>query len=435
MKTELLYLIIGILLVLVAVSGTLVKRLPLTATMAYLALGVVLGPVGFGLFVVDPLTRSALLEHAAEIAVIISLFTTGLKLRAPLRDKVWWVPVQLAFVSMTITVALVAGVGVYVLGLPLGAGILLGAILAPTDPVLASEVQLESATDSDRLRFSITGEAGLNDGTAFPFVMLGLGLLGLHELGEWGWRWLAIDVVWAIAGGLAIGAGAGVLVGKLVIYLRREHKAGVGLDEFLVLGLIGSVYGAALLMHTYGFLAVFAAGLALRSLERSQTGDDVPENFEEEVSIGPKHELATDPEKAPAHMAEALLGFNEQIERVLEVGVVLIVGAMLMPRFVPLHELWFVAVLILLIRPLAVLVGARGKRVGPLQRGLICWFGIRGIGSLYYLMYALNHGVSEELAIRLVSLTLCVIAISVVVHGISVTPLMKWYHRRERQPG
>lgn len=433
MNTELLYLIIGILLVLVAISGTLVKRLPLTATMAYLAIGVVLGPVGLSLFAVDPIGRAALLEHAAEIAVIISLFTTGLKLRVPLRDKVWWVPVRLAFVSMTITVALVAAVGVYVLGLPVGAAILLGGILAPTDPVLASEVQLESATDTDRLRFSITGEAGLNDGTAFPFVMLGLGLLGLHELGEWGWRWLAIDVVWAIAGGLAIGAGAGVLVGKLVIYLRREHKAGVGLDEFLVLGLIASVYGAALLMHTYGFLAVFAAGLALRSLERSQTGDEVPENFVEEVSIGPKHELATHPEKAPAHMAESLLGFNEQIERVLEVGVVLIVGAMLTPRFVPLPELWFVPVLFLLIRPLAVLIGARGKRVGHLQRGLICWFGIRGIGSLYYLMYALNHGVSEEIAVRLVSLTVCVIAVSVVVHGISVTPLMKWYHGRERQ--
>jgi NhaP-type Na+/H+ or K+/H+ antiporter len=428
MKAELWFLIIGVLLVLVAVSGTVVKRLPFTATMVYLALGAVLGPAGFALFFIDPLTSSAFLERAAEVAVIVSLFTTGLKLRTPLRDKLWLVPVRLAFVSMSITVGLVALVGVYGLGLPIGAAVLLGAILAPTDPVLASEVQLESARDSDRLRFSITGEAGLNDGTAFPFVMLGLGLLGLHEIGEWGWRWVAVDVVWAVIGGLALGGAAGAGVGKLVIYLRRQHKEGFGLDEFLALGLIASVYGAALLLHTYGFLAVFAAGLALRSLERSHSGDEVPRD----LASDDKKEVATHPEKAPAHMAEALLGFNEQMERVLEVGVVLLIGAMLTPRFLAVQELWFVAVLFLLIRPVAVLLGAPGRKVGSIQRGLICWLGIRGIGSLYYLMYAVNHGLPEDLSLRLISLTLCVIAFSVVVHGISVTPLMKWYHSRGR---
>jgi NhaP-type Na+/H+ or K+/H+ antiporter len=427
MKAEFWFLIIGVLLVLVAVSGTIVKRLPFTATMIYLALGAVLGPVGFALFFVDPLTSSAFLERVAEVAVIVSLFTTGLKLRTPFRDKVWWVPVRLAFVSMAITVGLVALVGVYLLGLPLGAAVLLGAILAPTDPVLASEVQLESARDRDQLRFSITGEAGLNDGTAFPFVMLGLGLLGLHELGEWGWRWLAVDVVWAIIGGLALGGAAGAGVGKLVIYLRRQHKEAFGLDEFLALGLIASVYGAALLLHTYGFLAVFAAGLALRSLERSHSGDEVPPDL---LVAKDKEEAATHPEKAPVHMAEAILGFNEQMERVLEVGVVLLIAAMLTPRFIPMHELWFVAVLLLLIRPIAVVLGAPHRKAGPLELGLISWFGIRGIGSLYYLMYAVNHGLPEDLSLRLISLTLCVIAVSVIVHGASVTPLMKWYHAR-----
>jgi NhaP-type Na+/H+ or K+/H+ antiporter len=299
MNTELWYLIIGLLLVGVAVSGTMLKRLPLTPTMLYLILGGVLGPVGLGLFAIDPLQRAALLEHAAEIAVIVSLFTTGLKLRVPVRDKLWWIPVRLAFVSMTITVGLVALVGVYALGLPWGAAVILGAVLAPTDPVLASDVQLESAADTDRLRFSITGEAGLNDGTAFPFVMLGLGLMGLHELGDWGWRWVAIDVVWAIVGGLAIGAAAGLAVGKLVVYLRREHKESIGADEFLALGLIAFVYGAALLTHTYGFLAVFAAGLALRSLERHHTADTPVEEMIETVTTGKKEEVAAHPQKAP----------------------------------------------------------------------------------------------------------------------------------------
>ena len=425
MNIELWYLIIGLLLVGVAVATTFLKRLPLTAPMLYLAVGAVLGPLGLALLVVDPLGSASILERAAEIAVIVSLFTTGLKLRVPLSNRLWWMPVQLAFLSMTITVGLVAAAGVYLLGLPLGAAILLGAVLAPTDPVLASEVQLESASDSDRLRFSITGEAGLNDGTAFPFVMLGLGLLGLHELGEWGWRWLALDVVWAIAGGLAIGAAGGLLLGKLVIYLRREHREGLGGDEFLALGLIAAVYGGALLVHTYGFLAVFAAGLALRFLERRKTGDRAPEEL---VSQGePDEDVATHPEKAPAHMAQALLEFNERMERVLEVALVLVVGAMLTPAFVSWRDLWFVPLLFLVIRPLAVLVGAPGQHVGRVQRGLICWFGIRGIGSIYYLMYAVGHGLPPEIGARIVSITLCVIAVSVVVHGMSGTPLMKWY--------
>ena len=430
MNIELWYLIIGLLLVGVAVSATFLKRLPLTAPMLYLGVGALLGPLGLAQLVLDPLKSTTLLEHAAEIGVIVSLFTTGLKLRVPLRDKLWVMPVRLAFVSMTITVGLVALAGVYLVGLPLGAAVLLGAVLAPTDPVLASEVQLENAADSDRLRFSITGEAGLNDGTAFPFVMLGLGLLGLHELGDWGWRWFAVDVVWAIIGGLAIGALGGVLVGKLVLYLRRQHKEGIGADEFLALGLIAGVYGAALLLETYGFLAVFAAGLAVRALERRHTGDKPAEEMVQIATSGDREEVATNPEKAPAHMAESLLEFNEQMERVLEVALVLLVGAMLTPRFVSWQDLWFVPLLFLIIRPVAVLLGAAGKHVGGIQRALICWFGIRGIGSIYYLMYGINHGLSPEISARLVSLTLCVIAVSVVVHGMSGTPLMKWYRAR-----
>ena len=431
MKPEFWYLLIGILLVMIALSSTFVKRLPLTGTMIYLGFGAVLGPVGLGLLVIEPIPSAALLERITEIAVVISLFTTGLKLRVSWRDKIWWIPVRLAFVSMTFTVGLVTLAGFFGLGLPLGAAVLLGAVLAPTDPVLASEVQLESAADRDRLRFSITGEAGLNDGTAFAIVMLGLGLLGLHDIGGWGWRWLAIDVVWAIAGGLAIGAGAGVLVGRLVLHLRREHKEGFGLDEFLALGLMAFVYGAALLAHTYGFLAVFAAGLALRLLERHHSGETSVAEMAELTPVGKKEEIATHPEKAPAFMAGAVLGFNEQLERIVEVAVVLLVGAMLTPEAIRWADAWFVALLFLVIRPVAVLLGVPGRRVTPIQHGLICWFGIRGIASLYYLAYAITHGVPQEIAGRLVSLTLIVIAVSVLAHGISVTPLMKWYRARK----
>src|SRR4051794_24826204 len=129
-------------------------------------------------------------------------------------------------------------------------------------------------------RFTLTGEAGLNDGTAFPFILLGLGLLGTHELGAWGWRWLAADVLWATAGGLAVGGGLRALVGHLVLYLRRHHQEAVGLDDFLALGLIALSHGTTLLLGASGFLAVFAAGLALRRVERRASGLRPPEQVQ-----------------------------------------------------------------------------------------------------------------------------------------------------------
>jgi sodium/hydrogen antiporter len=435
------FVVVGTLLVGMAAASTVVRRLPLTTALLYLAAGVALGPVGAGLVRLEPVRDSALLERLAEVAVLISLFGAGLKLRTALSDRRWQLPVRLATISMVLTVALVAAVGVYGIGLPLGAAVLLGAILAPTDPVLASDVQVEHPTDRDRLRFALTGEAALNDGTAFPFVMLGLGLLGHHELGALGWRWLAIDVLWAVASGLGVGWALGWLVSRVVLWLRRERKEAVGLDDLLALGLIALAYGAALLVQGYGFLAVFAAGFALRREERrttkSLTGADVPPDVRAAAQSTSEDEVATAPETASAYMAQAALGFTEQLERLAEVGVVLLLGGMLSPGTLAADAWWFVPVLFLVIRPLAVLVGAPMRRAPAIQRRLTMWFGIRGIGSVYYLMYALQHGVERPLADRLVALVFTTIAASVVVHGVSVTPLMRRYTRaaeRERVP-
>ena len=157
-------LVIGAILMTMALLGTLLQRLPLSPGILYLAIGYALGPGGWALMAPDPLLHSADLERMAEIALLISLFAVGLKLGVPLRDKRWYLPLRLAFPSMVLTVVFVAVIGVYLLGLPAGAAILLAAILAPTDPVLASDVQVEDSSDRDRLRFSLTGEGGLNDG-------------------------------------------------------------------------------------------------------------------------------------------------------------------------------------------------------------------------------------------------------------------------------
>lgn len=423
-----LYILVGVLFVVMAISGSLLKRLPLTAALVYLGVGVAVGPHGTGLLDLDVVRDAGAIERLTEVAVIVSLFTAGLKLRVEWRDPLWRLPLRLATIAMLVTIALIALIGVVALDLPFGAAILLGAFLAPTDPVLASDVQVADPQDRDRLRFGLTGEAGLNDGAAFPFVMLGLGLLHHHHLGSLGWRWLAIDVVWATAGGLATGALLGTAIGYLVLFLRKEHKEAVGLDDFLTLGLIALAYGAALLLHTYGFLAVFAAGLALRRIEQRSTGTNLDE-VTKQMMAGDE-DPAVRPETAPAYMAQAVLGFNEQLERVGEIAVVVLVGTLLTPAILSGDAIWFVPLLLLAIRPLAVALGTIGTRTDRDQRRLMAWFGIRGIGSLYYLTYAIAHGLDETTARDLASLVLAAIAVSTIVHGISVTPVMDRYSRR-----
>ena len=431
------FLILGLLFLTVAVAGSYFQRLPLSTTMLYLAVGVALGPHGLRMLEIDPVGNAVFLERLTEVAVIISLFTAGLKLRIPLTDQRWRAPLRLAFISMTVTVGLIAVAGIYGMGLSWGAAVLLGAILAPTDPVLASDVQVEHPFDYDPLRFSLTGEAGFNDGTAFPFVMLGLGLSGLHDIGEFGLRWFGIDVLWAVGGGLAIGTLLGTAVAALVLYLRREHREATGLDDFLAIGLIGLSYGIALLCHTYGFLSVFAAGLALRRVERHNRPDEQgDENTDEPSVFSPgqtEEEVSTDPEKAPAAMAEAVLHFNEQLERVGELVVVVLIGAMLSWSLIPSAAAWFVPLLLLVVRPVAVAVGLIGSGVPVQQKGYAAWFGIRGIGSVYYLMYAIVHGIDKSDAQVLIGLTLATIAASAIAHGASVTPLMKLYTRTSEE--
>ncbi|BBL77351.1 sodium:proton antiporter (plasmid) [Methylomagnum ishizawai] len=414
-----------------ALSGSLLKRLPISNAMLYLGVGYGLGPAGLGVMAPHPLEDAAALERVAEITVLISLFATGLKLGLPLSHWHWHLPVRLAFTAMALTIAFIALAGVFGFGFPLGGAVLLGAILAPTDPVLASEVQVEDLHDRDRLRFSLTGEGSLNDGAAFPFVMLGLGLLGLHDLGAWGGRWWALDTLWPIGGGLLIGGILGALIGKLVVYLRTRHQEAIGLDEFLALGLIALTYGAAQLGHAYGFLAVFAAGLALQ-----RVGEPVPSGLPTQTVQGAAEEaLATDSEHASAYLREAVQGFNEQLERIAELTVVLVIGAMLPAIRVPVAAVWFIPLLFLGLRPAAVALGLLGSPASRQQRFFMAWFGIRGIGSLYYLMYAVNHGLPPALAEDFVGITLATVAVSILVHGLSGTPMMRHYGRRPRRGG
>lgn len=427
MTTATWFILIGSLLLVVGFTFSYLKSVPATSSIVYLLIGFIVGPMGFELFHFNPLEESALLELLTEIAVLISLYCAGVKMPAPVTLKRWRNPLQLAVVSMVLTVGLVTLFGYYWLALPLGAAVLLGAVVAPTDPVLATEIQVRYADDPDELRFALTCEAGMNDGSAFPFVMLGLGLLGLHDLGEAGWRWMAVDVLWASGAGIGIGILAGVGVGWLVSKIRTRFVATAFLESFLGLGLIAFAYGISLLVDAWGFLAVFSAAVALRHTELKLAG------LKQGYSVPVEAPLEGEPQAiAHVHVSESSLIFNEHLERLAEIVLVLMIGGSLFWDSWSWRAVGFAAFVFFVARPVSVHLGMLGSRAPMRMRHLMGWFGVRGIGSLYYLMYAIQHGLPEDVALELIHLILAVVALSILVHGVSVKPTIERYWRSRK---
>jgi len=419
------FILVGALMLIRGLTATLLQRSPVTSAIVYLAVGVLVGPTALNLFHFNPLKESALLQALTEVAVLISLFSAGIKMPAPFSFTRWRAPILLATVSMTVTVALVAAFAWLVLDLPLGAGILLGAIVAPTDPVLATDVQIRHPGDRDQLRFTLTCEAGMNDGSAFPFVMLGLGLLGLHDIGDWGVRWVLLDVLWATLGAIVIGAAAGIALARVGWKLRRAPHHHELMDDFLGLGLIGVVYGLSVLLNVWGFLAVFFAAVALRQTELK-------------LAKASQASPLTNPDAEPLPtVSEGALVFKEHLERLSELMLILLIGGTLFLDSWSWEAVGLALFLFCVARPISVLIGLLGTNTSWRIRGMTGWFGVRGIGSLYYLMYAIEHQLPEPLALKLIQLTLIVVTLSILLHGISVKPLMErfWLRSTQRKSG
>ena len=425
------FMLVGGLLLVIGLTVSLLKRSPITSAIIYLAVGVLVGPTALDLFHFNPLRESALLQVLTEVAVLISLFSAGVKMPAPFSFARWRAPILLATVSMTVTVVAVAEFAYFVLDLPLGAAVLLGAILAPTDPVLATDVQTRHPGDTDELRFTLTCEAGMNDGSAFPFVMLGMGLLGLHDLGDFGLSWLFVDVLWATLAGIAIGVVAGFALAHLGWKLRsKSHKREL-LDDFLGLGLIGVVYGLSTMVNAWGFLAVFFAAVALRQTELKLAkaaqvafdGSKTQQNARADANASPV-------QKPTPTVSEGSLVFKEHLERLSEVVLVLLIGGSLFIDSWSWPAVGLSLFLFGVARPLSIIVGLLGTYTTLRIRGMTGWFGVRGIGSLYYLMYAIEHGLPEALSLQLIQMTLIVVTLSILLHGISVKPLMALFWRR-----
>lgn len=444
--------VLGAVLLTLALTSSYLRWMPVTTSAVCLLLGIGIGPSGLDLLKLSLDDASLWMEHLTEVAVLFSLFVCGLKLRLPLRDKRWRIAFGLAGPVMVLTIAGVCLLLHWGLQLPWGPSLLIGAILAPTDPVLAALVQVNDARDVDSVRFGLSGEAGLNDGIAFPFVILGLLLIhGDGTAGDWQ-GWVLRNLLWAVPAGLLTGYWMGRGIGRVTLSLRiRNDDSTLSPNDYLALSLIALAYVVAEAIGGYGFLSVFAAGLGLRQVEVKSTGASQPpaEHLVQPVvghqNVEPQHAMHGDTERLESSQVAAgimmgdMLSFGSLVERAMEVFLVTLLGVVLIAHW-DWRALLVGGVLFCLIRPVCVALMPWGGLLLGRQRLLIGWFGIRGIGSLFYLFYALNHGLTDAVATLCTDLTLSVVALSILLHGVSTQPILARYERRQKallqeQPG
>lgn len=393
--------IVGVVVLLTAWLPMILRGLPLSLPIACIALGALFALVPFSNIAgANPFENRVITERMTELVVIISLMGAGLKLDRPVGWRRWMVTWRLLAISMPLTIAAIAVLGWSLLGLGLASAMLLGAALAPTDPVLASEVQVgpPNTEEEDEVRFALTSEAGLNDALSFPFVYLAIAVALYQTTGEaWLSKWFLVDVLWKLMAGLVIGWVTGKILGYLTFHLPTEAQLARTGDGFVAIGITFLCYGLTELAHGYGFLAVFIAAVTLRSAER-------------------RH-----------HYHEHLHTFTEQIERLLMMLLLVCFGAAIADGSIlrsPSWETIAVALLVLLVvRPVAGAIGLAGSPHRREQKAVIAFFGIRGLGSFYYVAYALGQAKFEGEAIW--AIVCMVVLVSIVMHGIAVTPVMR----------
>ncbi len=406
MPNEKLILMVGFgtLVVLVAWLPILVSRLPLSIAILFVAIG---AAIGLALpYWPMPLSYPGETETLAEFVVIVALMGAGLKIDRPVSLAGWRVTWRLLGFAMPLTIGIITLIGLAI-GLPWPSAILLAALLAPTDPVLAADIQVgpPGSGEEDEARFALTSEAGLNDGLAFPFVNLAIAAAAIGSTASpAAWNvpmlaeWLAVDVLWKIAGGTVIGWLIGRAAGWASFNLPHPARLSRTGDGFLALGLTFISFGAAEWLTTYGFIAVFVTALAFRASERD------------------------------ASFHEDLHDFAEQIERItMMIVLVLFGGALVNGLLAPLTWIDALAGLavLLLVRPLCGWLALSGGRLPRAETAVIAFFGIRGIGSFYYLAHGLNEAPDLPMSERLWAITAFIVVVSIVLHGASARPVLR----------
>lgn len=391
----------GVLVLLVAWMPIMLRRLPLSLPILCVAIGMAIFTfTSFAGYSPNPLKTPILVEKATELIVIISLMGAGLKISRPVGWRRWNITWRLLVIAMPLTIIGIAVTGHLLFGFGIATALLLGACLAPTDPVLASDVQIVSkeSDEDDEARFALTSEAGLNDALAFPFVHLailgsaaGFSLAGLAD-------WAMKDIALKLTIGLIAGGTAGWLFGRILYSLPSGTRLSRSGDGFVALGATLIIYTVTEALYGYGFLAVFVAGLQIR---RAADGHEFNTRM---------HDFADETERL---MMMAMLVFF---------GGVLVSGELLYD--VGLRDAIFVALVLFLVRPVTASLSLVGVDRPMLERNIVAFFGIRGLGSIFYLAYALNHGEFAD-ANELWRLLSLVIVTSILIHGVTVTPLMR----------
>ncbi len=426
MSPELVYVLLGGALLLAAVLPQLLHRWALSAPIVLVTVGMLVGLLPMSDAVgLDPVELRPVVEHVTELTVLVALMGVGLAIDRPLRARDWsswrsWAPAwRLLAIGMPLTVLGVAVLAWGALGVALPAAVLLGAALAPTDPVLASDVQVGGPTlegdvdeidEEDEVRFALTSEAGLNDGLAFPAVYLALLLAGAGTIGDWFPGWLAWDVV----GRVVVGTIAGVVVGWALARVafrapaRSLRLAETG-EPLLAIAAFLLAYGVAEVVHGYGFLAVFACALTVRSVERDS---DYHRHMHDVI-----------------HRLETLL----TLVVLLGLGFAITTGLL---ANLDWRGVLVGLVLVFVVRPVAgylSFVGYRCShehgRLDARERVAVAFFGVRGVGTLFYVAYATGAASFPEER-WLWSTVGFTIALSVLVHGVLATPVMRLLDRR-----
>lgn len=379
---------------------------PYSATVFYLLLGVLgsalLGWTGIGRL--DPIGDHRVFEHVTELALVVAVFGAGLAVERQVARYSIRLLLTLLVIVMPATILAIAGYGMTVMGLPLGAALLLGAVLAPTDPVLAGDLGLgpPGSPDQGEPRFSLHTEAAANDGLASPFVLLGLFIAGRGHT-SWLGTWVLHDVVYGVGVAVLLGIAAGWLSATAIEHFRSRELFSPALDGFLAPAFAVLIYAIAQAAGTYGLLAVFTAGIAFS--RRDQV-----------------HEL-----NVRLHHGAELTG------RLLEMAIILMIGASLTRAglAIPGVSGWLLApLLIFVIRPVLVcLIAQRGPLKRP-ARLFLGFFGVRGVAAVYYAsIVAASHQLPAAQTGRVVWTTLACVAVSIIVHGVTATPLSRRWLR------
>lgn len=407
---KLVLLVTGIALLGAAWLPHVLKRRALSFPALYVGLGIALYAIGLPLPDADPIRHGVVVERLTELTVLVALLGAGIRIDTRFGWRRWSTTWRLLVIAMPLTILLGWLLGMELLGYGFATAALFGAVLAPTDPVLASDLQVLGPGEGgeDPVRFGLTSEAGLNDALAFPFVWLAIAFAAGGGVDVDWVRWLTIDVAWKLGGALLVGWVIGYGLMHLVFRVEREDKLSRTGDGLVALAIVLIVYGVAEIARTYGFLAVFVAALVIRHHERTHEYHGVLNIFAEQCER--------------LLMALLLIGLGGAV-----VGGVL--GDLTWRE-------WAAAIAVVaIVRPLSGWICLLGTALARRERMAIAVFGVRGIGSFYYLAFAFNHGDFDQQRSLWAVVTL-VVLLSILLHGLTAKPVMtqldRWRAYRRR---